>query len=40
MNRDCGIPLKSLNVDGGMSANNLMLQLQADIIGISVGMFV
>ena len=34
---DCGIPLKSLQVDGGMTVNNLLMQLQADILGISVG---
>ena len=35
---DCGIPLTSLQVDGGMTINNLLMQLQADILGISVGM--
>jgi len=34
---DCGIPLASLQVDGGMTVNNLLMQLQADILGISVG---
>ena len=38
MNMDCGIPLTSLQVDGGMTINNLLMQLQADILGISVGM--
>lgn len=38
MNEDCGIPLASLLVDGGMTINNLLMQLQADILGISVGM--
>lgn len=37
MNMDCGIPLTSLQVDGGMTVNNLLMQLQADILGISVG---
>lgn len=37
MNMDCGIPLTSLQVDGGMTINNLLMQLQADILGISVG---
>ena len=37
MNMDCGIPLASLQVDGGMTVNNLLMQLQADILGISVG---
>ena len=36
---DCGIPLTSLQVDGGMTVNNLLMQLQADILGISVGMY-
>ncbi|XP_044180131.1 glycerol kinase-like [Acropora millepora] len=36
MNMDCGIPLTSLQVDGGMTVNNLLMQLQADILGISV----
>lgn len=36
MNMDCGIPLASLQVDGGMTVNNLLMQLQADILGISV----
>ncbi|CAH3186733.1 unnamed protein product [Porites evermanni] len=36
MNMDCGIPLTSLQVDGGMTINNLLMQLQADILGISV----
>lgn len=37
MNEDCGIPLASLLVDGGMTINNLLMQLQADILGINVG---
>ncbi|XP_056643614.1 glycerol kinase-like isoform X2 [Diorhabda sublineata] len=36
MNKDCGIPLSKLRVDGKMSANNLLMQLQADISGIPV----
>nr|CAD7439403.1 unnamed protein product [Timema bartmani] len=36
MNKDCGIPLSKLQVDGGMTTNNLLMQLQADLIGISV----
>ncbi|GAB1603288.1 glycerol kinase-like isoform X1 [Argonauta hians] len=36
MNSDSGIPLKCLQVDGGMSTNSLLMQLQADILGISV----
>lgn len=37
MNQDSGIPLKSIQVDGGMTANNLLMQLQADLMGIDVG---
>lgn len=36
MNQDSGIPLKSIQVDGGMTANNLLMQLQADLMGIDV----
>ncbi|XP_014776025.1 glycerol kinase [Octopus bimaculoides] len=36
MNHDSGIALKSLQVDGGMSVNSLLMQLQADLLGISV----
>ncbi|ENN73409.1 glycerol kinase [Dendroctonus ponderosae] len=36
MNKDCGIPLSKLNVDGIMTTNNLLMQLQADITGIPV----
>lgn len=37
MNRDSGIPLTSLKVDGGMTANSLLMQIQADLLGIPVG---
>jgi glycerol kinase len=37
MNQDCGIPLQKLLVDGGMTANNYIMQLQADLCGIPVG---
>jgi glycerol kinase len=37
MNRDSGITISSLKVDGGMTSNNLLMQLQADITGINVG---
>lgn len=37
MNKDCGIPLTKLQVDGKMSHNNLLMQLQADLTGIPVG---
>ena len=37
MNRDCGIPLSHLQVDGGMTNNKILMQLQADILYIPVG---
>lgn len=36
MAKDCGIPLQRLQVDGGMTANDLLMQLQADLIGLTV----
>nr|XP_030735804.1 glycerol kinase-like [Globicephala melas] len=36
MNRDCGIALSHLQVDGGMSNNKILMQLQADILYIPV----
>jgi glycerol kinase len=30
---DAGVPLPSLRVDGGMTANDLLLQIQADVLG-------
>jgi glycerol kinase len=36
MEADTKIPLKGLRVDGGMSANNLLLQMQADLLGVPV----
>ncbi|CAB3226016.1 unnamed protein product [Arctia plantaginis] len=36
MNEDCGIPLQILKVDGGMTSNALVMQMQADLIGINV----
>ena len=36
MNQDSGIHLQSLNVDGGASANNYLMQTQADIINAPV----
>jgi len=33
MEKDSGIPLKDLKVDGGASANDFLMQFQADIIG-------
>jgi glycerol kinase len=36
MKLDSGISLNELRVDGGASANNLLLQIQADILGVPV----
>lgn len=36
MNRDTGRPLTSLRVDGGAAANNLLMQFQADLLGVPV----
>lgn len=36
MQKDLGKKLKSLKVDGGASANNLLMQLQADYMGTTV----
>jgi len=36
MEQDTGITLQALNVDGGASANNLLMQFQADILGVPV----
>lgn len=36
MQKDSGKKMKVLRVDGGASANNLLMQLQADYLGISV----
>lgn len=36
MQADSGISVKALNVDGGASANNFLMQCQADMIGVSV----
>jgi glycerol kinase len=33
MQKDLGKPIQSLNVDGGASANNFLMQFQADLIG-------
>lgn len=33
---DCGLDIAELRVDGGMTANNTLLQLQADILGTTV----
>ena len=36
MAKDLGGGVTSLNVDGGASANNFLMQFQADILGIEV----
>jgi len=36
MRADAGIDLESLKVDGGMVANDLLMQFQADILGVPV----
>jgi len=37
INKDCGIPLNQLQVDGGMTNNKVLMQLQSDILCIPVG---
>jgi len=36
MNRDSGVDLSRLKVDGGMVANELLMQFQADLLGVPV----
>lgn len=36
MEKDAGIPISELKVDGGASRNNLMMQFQADVLGCEV----
>jgi glycerol kinase len=36
MQQDCGQPLSELRVDGGAARNNLLLQFQADLLGVPV----
>ncbi len=36
MNKDSGVDLTALKVDGGMVFNELLMQFQADILGVSV----
>ncbi len=36
MEADAGFPVRELRVDGGASANNLLMQLQADVLGVPV----
>jgi glycerol kinase len=36
MNADSGVPLTTLKVDGGMVGNDLLMQFQADLLGVDV----
>ena len=36
MTKDSGISLTKLKVDGGAAANELLMQFQADLLGVSV----
>ncbi len=36
MQADAGTPLRELRVDGGAAANNLLMQFQADLLGVPV----
>ena len=36
MERDAGITLSELRVDGGATASNLLMQFQADLLGVPV----
>ena len=36
MTEDAGVPLSVLNVDGGASANDFLMQFQADMLGVSL----
>jgi glycerol kinase len=36
MNQDSGVELESLKVDGGMVGNDLLMQFQADLLGVPV----
>ncbi len=36
MNADSGIPLTALKIDGGMVGNELLMQFQADVLGVDV----
>lgn len=36
MEKDAGMPLRELRVDGGAVSNNLLMQFQADILGVAV----
>ena len=36
MEADAGQPIRALRVDGGAAANDLLMQLQADLLGVEV----
>jgi len=36
MNKDSGVPLTALKVDGGMVYNDLLMQFQSDVLGVPV----
>jgi glycerol kinase len=36
MYQDSGVPITTLKVDGGMTRNNLLMQHQADVLGVPV----
>jgi glycerol kinase len=36
MRADCGVRLEELKVDGGITANDLCMQIQADVLGVDV----
>lgn len=36
MQQDSGVPLQTLKVDGGATANDLLMQTQADVLGVPV----
>ena len=36
MQADAGLPVRTLKVDGGASANNLLMQYQADVLGCEI----
>ncbi len=36
MESDSGVPIRELRVDGGAASNNVLMQLQADLLGVTV----
>ncbi len=36
MERDAGVKISCLKVDGGASANNFLMQFQSDILGVKI----